>query len=86
MKNHLQQKYFQNLLYSRHHYRHGLGGGGIIHIRLSADSPEAHKTDTGSNMRWTWKMAIMETESVIGLREEKNVNFGWRDMESLLGR
>lgn len=47
------------------------------------DSP-AHKTDTGSNMRWTWKMVIMETESVIGLREEKNVNFGWRD--SLLGR
>lgn len=31
-------------------------------------------------------MAIMETESVIGLREEKNVNFGWRDMKSLLGQ
>ena len=30
-------------------------------------------------------MIIMETESVIGLREEMNVNFGRRHMESLLG-
>lgn len=27
----------------------------------------------------------METESVRGFREEKNVNFGRRDTESLLG-